>query len=637
MTVPYTFGNTPVGASIPLSRLDDNFTALGNSTNVSFTQNAIGSVTRTAQSKMADIISVKDFGAVGDGATNDVPAFNSLIAYINAQGNSSALAYDMLNVYIPEGVYNLKSASLDPILVSNVQINCAKSAVFKVLAGDVWTLGSASVFVDNFWVDNGYVVTDLSDPLTYGCAWVNGLNCARVFIDNMQSYRVPHVFKGSGTGILAAIYIRNAVGLGHPSYNWIDIDSRFCIGAAGIYLINCYGYPYAPPANPALLPKTISGATQTNPVSITCVGHNFSTGDKIRIGGVVGMTQLNGNSYTITVVDANTFTLNGINGAAYGAYVSGGWAVELHWSNPYDTAVLAINGSWDTVKIEGGVYQHWAWLWKLTATGVISFVFDENVIWDYGGSGRFKLDCNGGTFGDIKVDGGWHFCLDGNYADITNSGGGSNFVLDVMITDHIVGLCGGSFINDVASRIINLNITDTQIVALGRARIGSAYAVSTSASANVHLNNLYQVNPVNSYGPSANPYFLPDIGISLPLNTNYDVSNCTMYALTTNYDLVGGNTGLRKRMIRANKRFDGVLPEYVTTSVSTMPATGVVQTNNSGLTWTVCLSGGTMTSVSKNGTAILTSPATASFEVTPGETWACSYTVAPTLVYSYKD
>jgi len=577
-----------------------------------------------------------DYGVTGDGSTNDVTGFNALIAAINAAGSATRTAFDMVHVYVPEGVYNLKAGSLNPILVSNVQIECAKSAVFKVLAGDVWTLGSASVFIENIWINGGYVVTDLADTIVYGNAWVNGLNCARVFIDDMQSYRVPHVFKGSGTGILSGIYIRNAVGLGLPNYNWVDIDSRFCIGA-GLYLINSYGYPYAPPTNPALLPKAISGATQANPVSISCVGHNFLTGEKIRIGGVVGMTQLNGNDYTITVVNANTFTLDGVNGTAYGAYVSGGWAVELHWSNTYDTAVVAINGAWDTVKIEAGLYQHWAWLWKLTATGTISFVFDENVIWDYGGAGRFKMDCNGGSFTNVKVDGGWHFCLDGNYIDLTNSGGGSNFVSDFMITDHILGMCGGSFINDTASRIINLTVTDTQIVALGRARIGSAYVVSTSASANVHLNNLYQVNPVNNYGASANPYFLPDIGISLPLNTNYDVSNCTTYALTTNYSLGGGNTGLRKRMVRSNKRFDGVLPEYVTTSASAMPATGVVQSNNSGLTWTVCLSGGTMTSVSKNGTVILTSPATATFEVTPGETWACAYTVAPTLIYSYKD
>lgn len=86
MTVPYTFGNTPVGASIPLSRLDDNFTALGNSTNVSFTQSGTGAINRTAQSKMEDIVNVKDFGAVGNNIADDALAIQAAIDATAASG-----------------------------------------------------------------------------------------------------------------------------------------------------------------------------------------------------------------------------------------------------------------------------------------------------------------------------------------------------------------------------------------------------------------------------------------------------------------------------------------------------------------------------------------------------------------------
>lgn len=56
---------------------------------------AIGSsVTRTAQAKMAEMPSVKDFGAVGDGVTNDAPAFTSAWAATNPQA-----------VYVPAGSY----------------------------------------------------------------------------------------------------------------------------------------------------------------------------------------------------------------------------------------------------------------------------------------------------------------------------------------------------------------------------------------------------------------------------------------------------------------------------------------------------------------------------------------------------
>jgi len=56
--------------------------------------------------------------------------------------------------------------------------------------------------------------------------------------------------------------------------------------------------------------KAITGATNANPISITCTGHGFVTGDLVVISGVLGNTNANG-EYAITVVNANTFTLNG--------------------------------------------------------------------------------------------------------------------------------------------------------------------------------------------------------------------------------------------------------------------------------------------------------------------------------------
>lgn len=56
---------------------------------------AIGSsINRTAQQKMAEIPSVKDFGATGDGVTNDAPAFAAAWAATSPQA-----------VYVPAGSY----------------------------------------------------------------------------------------------------------------------------------------------------------------------------------------------------------------------------------------------------------------------------------------------------------------------------------------------------------------------------------------------------------------------------------------------------------------------------------------------------------------------------------------------------
>jgi hypothetical protein len=87
-----------------------NFVAIGAATNtvgLHFTATGIGSGTgtaklsRTVESKLQEAISVKDFGAVGDGTTNDTVAFAAAAAAINAAGGGKLI--------IPQGTYIIGS------------------------------------------------------------------------------------------------------------------------------------------------------------------------------------------------------------------------------------------------------------------------------------------------------------------------------------------------------------------------------------------------------------------------------------------------------------------------------------------------------------------------------------------------
>jgi len=79
---------------------------------------------------------------------------------------------------------------------------------------------------------------------------------------------------------------------------------------------------------------TVSGATQANPVVVTTsAAHGFGDGQKVTITDVVGMTELNGNSYFVDTLTLDTFALysdagltSTVDGTAYTAYVSGGSA-----------------------------------------------------------------------------------------------------------------------------------------------------------------------------------------------------------------------------------------------------------------------------------------------------------------------
>lgn len=75
----------PMAVSLAGSMAAPNFTAIGT-----------GAVTRTSQDKFSDTVSVKDFGAVGDGLTNDTVAIQQALAAHNA-------------VFLPEGEYLVTS------------------------------------------------------------------------------------------------------------------------------------------------------------------------------------------------------------------------------------------------------------------------------------------------------------------------------------------------------------------------------------------------------------------------------------------------------------------------------------------------------------------------------------------------
>lgn len=77
----------------------------------------------------------------------------------------------------------------------------------------------------------------------------------------------------------------------------------------------------------------MSAATQAEPVVITTATHSRAIGEYIHIKDVVGMTELNGNTYQITAVTATTMTLAHLNGAdldgtGFTAYTSGGTATH---------------------------------------------------------------------------------------------------------------------------------------------------------------------------------------------------------------------------------------------------------------------------------------------------------------------
>ena len=90
-------------ATANINTYKGNVAAPGGSALVGFLQAGAGAVARTTQDKNRDFVSVKDFGAKGDGVTDDTAAFLACRDFM--QTNS---AYRGGRIYIPKGVYILK-------------------------------------------------------------------------------------------------------------------------------------------------------------------------------------------------------------------------------------------------------------------------------------------------------------------------------------------------------------------------------------------------------------------------------------------------------------------------------------------------------------------------------------------------
>lgn len=123
-----TAGNFIVGQTYKIETLGDtNFTLIGatvNEVGIYFIATGVGAGTgtakfvRTVEQKLQETISVKDFGAIGDGVANDTAAIQAAIdnAYANGGGT----------VIIPDGTYNVEGVLA---MKSNVTVNCQAGAI----------------------------------------------------------------------------------------------------------------------------------------------------------------------------------------------------------------------------------------------------------------------------------------------------------------------------------------------------------------------------------------------------------------------------------------------------------------------------------------------------------------------------
>ena len=109
--------------------------------------------------------------------------------------------------------------------------------------------------------------------------------------------------------------------------------------------------------------KTITGVTQANPAVVTATGHGYTTGDVVMILSVVGMTEINNIIHQITVIDADNYSLDGVDATGYTAYTSAGSSTKGVFYAAKETTRMADFTSGNT-----GATDNWG------ATGVAAMM-----------------------------------------------------------------------------------------------------------------------------------------------------------------------------------------------------------------------------------------------------------------------
>ncbi len=146
--------------------------AIGDASGLSFLPAGAGAVPSTIEKKLRECVSVKDFGAVADGVTNDRAAFQAAVDHVQSIGGGAVL--------VPDGVY-LVSGSAITISGSNVVLYASGYA--KLLKGSaincVNVTGSSNevrgLLIDGqFNSGNGILVTGNNNTIWFNRVVNNG-------------------------------------------------------------------------------------------------------------------------------------------------------------------------------------------------------------------------------------------------------------------------------------------------------------------------------------------------------------------------------------------------------------------------------------------------------------------------------
>ena len=250
---------------------------------------------------------------------------------------------------------------------------------------------------------------------------------------------------------------------------------------------------------------TVTGVSQANPPVVTCSGgHNFIEGQQVKFASVGGMTDLNGNFYTVKnpsstnfeLYDASTSSVSAtdpVDGTGFSAYTSGGTAshtvvVLSNVKGTFTQGETATGGSSSNTAVvqynaygcKGFEQKVFAQTKGVSMAGSPTYTADVDLTSTFGAhkklTGTISTTAALSTAGDILLNGttggsanaGGKILLEDNSGDVISQesqaadtvfGSGTRFTTELQIGDSITFTDDA---NNTVTRIVDSIASDTK-------------------------------------------------------------------------------------------------------------------------------------------------------------------------------